>query len=76
MQVQHTTLCIFTDPTIIPSNLRFMKRSIEEAIQSHAMKVQARMVKVVSSALGDDAGIIGAKVLFDEPHPEAVRYLR
>ncbi len=50
----------------VSNNLKFMKPAIESAIAKRAMRVQAKMVKIVKAQLGDDAGILGAKVLFDK----------
>lgn len=50
----------------VANNLVFMEKTIMAVIQKRAMKVQAAMVKVVRAQLGDDAGIIGARVLVKE----------
>ena len=50
----------------VSHNLVFMQKSIQRVIQERAMSVQAKTVKIVKARLGDDAGILGAKVLFDE----------
>ena len=48
------------------NNSRFIFPALRKRIKERAMVVQGRMVKVVRAKLGDDAGIIGAKVLVEE----------
>ena len=50
----------------ISNNYSFLGKTIMQIIKKNAMKVPARLVKVVRAKLGDDAGIIGAKVLVKE----------
>jgi len=47
----------------ISNNYKYLGKTINAVINKRAMKVQAKMVKVVRAQLGDDAGIIGARVL-------------
>jgi len=47
----------------ISNNYKFMGAAINAIVKKRAMKVQAKMVKIVRAKLGDDAGIIGAQVL-------------
>jgi len=47
----------------VSNNFKFLRRTITGIIKQRAMKVQAQMVKVVKSRLGDDAGILGGQVL-------------
>lgn len=44
----------------------FFFKTIEKTIKGRAMTVQAAMCKVVRAKLGDDAGIVGARVLVNE----------
>ena len=50
----------------VANNAKFLFPTIKKVIQKRAMKVQAAMVKIVRAKLGDDAGIIGARVLVKE----------
>lgn len=50
----------------VSNNRRFLFPKINEVIQKRAMKVQAKMVRIVQAKLGDDAGIVGARVLLDQ----------
>jgi len=50
----------------VSNNFTFLKKEINTIIRDRAMKVQAKMVRVVRAQLGDDAGIIGAHVLVKE----------
>ena len=50
----------------VANNFKFLHKKIKQVIDQRAMKVQAAMVKIVQSQLGDDAGIIGAQVLVKE----------
>jgi len=50
----------------VSNNYRYLGPTINDVINKRAMKVQAKMVKVVRAKLGDDAGIIGAHVLVKE----------
>ncbi|HBR14464.1 MAG TPA: hypothetical protein DD723_02840 [Candidatus Omnitrophica bacterium] len=50
----------------VANNFKYMGKTIEKIIQQRAMKVQAKMVKIVQARLIDDAGLIGAQVLVQE----------
>lgn len=50
----------------VSNNHRFLFPTINQVIQKRAMKVQAKLVKIVHAKLGDDAGILGARVLLAE----------
>ncbi len=50
----------------ISNNYPFLGRTINSIIKQRAMKVQAKMVKIVRAKLRDDAGILGAQVLVKE----------
>jgi len=50
----------------VSNNHRFLFPTINKVIQRRAMKVQAAMVRIVHAQLGDDAGILGARVLVKE----------
>lgn len=50
----------------VSNNYKYLHTKIKEVIKKRAMKTQAKMVKVVRAKLGDDAGIIGARVLVEE----------
>lgn len=41
-------------------------KTVQITIQKRAMKIPAIMVKIVKARLGDDAGIMGARVLLQE----------
>ncbi|MCK5580158.1 MAG: ROK family protein [Candidatus Omnitrophica bacterium] len=45
---------------------RFLFPSIRSTIKARAMSVQGKMVKIVRAKLGNDAGIVGAKVLVEQ----------
>lgn len=47
----------------IINSFKFLREIINKIVQQRAMSVQAGMVKIVRSKLGDDAGLIGASVL-------------
>ncbi len=47
----------------VSNNFKFLRKTITRIIDQRAMKVQAKIVKVVKSKLGDDAGILGGQVL-------------
>lgn len=49
----------------VSNNYKFIYKKITRVLLARAMPVQARMVKIVRAKLGDDAGILGAKVLID-----------
>lgn len=49
----------------VSNNARFLFPSIKDQIKKRAMPVQAKMARVVRAKLGDDAGIIGARVLVE-----------
>lgn len=49
----------------VSHNARFLFPAIRRQIRSRAMPVQAKMTKVVRAKLGDDAGLIGARVLVE-----------
>ena len=55
----------------VANNYRFMEKTIYAVIQRRAMRVQAGMVRIARAQLGDDAGIIGAKVLLSRVSPRA-----
>lgn len=50
----------------VSQNYRFLFPTINRVIQERAMKVQAKMVKIVHAKLGDDAGVLGAQVLLSK----------
>jgi len=50
----------------VSNNYKFLGPTINAIIKKRAMKVQAKMVKIVRAKLGDNAGIIGAQVLVKE----------
>jgi glucokinase len=50
----------------VANNHRFLFPTINQVIQKRAMAVQAKRVKIVHAKLGDDAGILGARVLLAE----------
>lgn len=50
----------------VSNNRRFLFPKINQVIARRAMRVQAKMVKIVHAKLGDDAGIVGAQVLLSE----------
>ncbi len=50
----------------VSSNHKFLFPTIRKVIAARAMKVQAKMVKIMHAKLGDDAGILGARVLLSE----------
>lgn len=50
----------------VSNNYKFLGTTINAIVKKRAMKVQAKMVKIVRAKLGDDAGIIGAQVLVKE----------
>ena len=54
----------------VSNNYRFLGKTINAVIKRRAMRVQAKMVKIVRAQLGSDAGIIGAHVLVKETHRE------
>lgn len=47
----------------IANSHRFLFKTIEQTIKARAMKVQGAMVKIVKTKLGNDGGIVGARVL-------------
>ncbi len=47
----------------VSNNHRFLFPMIKKVIKTRAMKVQARMVKIVRAQLDNDAAILGARVL-------------
>ena len=47
----------------VSNNYKFLYKTVYKIIQQRAMKVQAKMVKVVRAKLGDSAGILGAYIL-------------
>lgn len=49
----------------VSNNARFLFPAIRQQIKTRAMPVQAKMTKVVRAKLGDDAGLIGARVLVE-----------
>jgi glucokinase len=50
----------------VSNNFKFFAPTVNKVIQRRAMKVQAKMVKIVHAQLDDDAGIVGAQVLVKE----------
>lgn len=49
----------------VANNYKFLHKTIERVVRKRAMPVQGSMVKIVQAKLGDDAGILGAKMLVD-----------
>ncbi|MFA5059119.1 MAG: ROK family protein [Candidatus Omnitrophota bacterium] len=47
----------------VSNNHRYLFPAIKKTILQRAMKIPARMAKIVKAQLGEDAGIIGAQVL-------------
>lgn len=47
----------------VARSFEFFQLAIKRTIDSRAMKTQASMVEIIKARLGDDAGLIGAKVL-------------
>ncbi len=47
----------------VSNNYKFFHKTVEKIIKQRAMKVQAKMVKIIRAKLGDSAGILGAQVL-------------
>ena len=47
----------------VSNNFKFLYKTINKIILKRAMRVQAKMVKIVRAKLGDDGGILGADVL-------------
>jgi glucokinase len=47
----------------VARSFEFLQPSIKRTIDRRAMKTQASMVEIIKARLGDDAGLIGAKVL-------------
>ena len=45
---------------------KFLFKTIEKTIKNRAMKAQASMFKIVKARLGNDGGIIGARVLIED----------
>jgi len=50
----------------VSNNFPFFKKSLEHVLKTRCMTVQAKNVKILRGALGDDAGLIGAHVLVEE----------
>jgi predicted NBD/HSP70 family sugar kinase len=48
----------------VARSFRFMAPAVKRTILRRAMRTQAGMVRILPAQLGDDAGIIGARVLF------------
>ena len=46
---------------------RFLFKTITDTIKARAMSVQGAMFRIKRAQLGDDAGLIGARVLVDNP---------
>ncbi|HQO57181.1 MAG TPA: ROK family protein [Candidatus Omnitrophota bacterium] len=46
---------------------RFLFKTISDTIRARAMTVQGAMFKIKRAQLGDDAGLLGARVLVDNP---------
>ena len=47
-------------------NYQYLSQTLRMTVKKRAMKVQAAMAKIVKARLGDDAGIIGARVLVNQ----------
>ena len=54
----------------VANNFKFFSPRVKKLINERAMTVHKKMVKVARAKLGDDAGIIGAKVLIEESQLE------
>jgi len=54
----------------VSNNYKFFAPSLKRTIKIKAMKIPARMVRVVRARLGDDAGIKGAAILVKESNVE------
>ncbi|MCB9771407.1 MAG: ROK family protein [Candidatus Omnitrophica bacterium] len=50
----------------VSHNHKFLFPTIRKVIQARAMKVQKEILKIIHAKLGDDAGILGARVLISE----------
>ncbi|MFP4473756.1 MAG: ROK family protein [Candidatus Omnitrophota bacterium] len=50
----------------VSNNHRFIFPAIRRQLKNRAMPLQAKMTRVVRASLGDDAGIIGARVLAED----------
>lgn len=50
----------------VSNNFLFFRKSVERELKARCMTVQAKNVKILRCALGDDAGLIGAYVLVEE----------
>lgn len=50
----------------VSNDFFLMSKAVKRVIQARAMSVPGKMVKIVQAKLGDDAGIIGARVLLDQ----------
>jgi len=49
----------------VANSHRFLFKHIHQTIKNRAMKVQGSMVRIVRAKLGNDAGLIGARVLVE-----------
>ncbi len=49
----------------VSNNHRFLFKGIRRTIKQRAMKVQGSMVRIVRAKLGNDAGLVGARVLVE-----------
>jgi len=49
----------------VANSHRFLFKHIQRTIKARAMKVQGSMVRIVRAKLGNDAGVIGARVLVE-----------
>ncbi len=50
----------------VSNSFKFLKGSLTNVIKSRSMQVQSKMVKIVRAKLGDDAAIIGARILIKD----------
>lgn len=50
----------------VSNNFKYFHKSLQRVLKTRCMTVQAKNVKILRSALGDDAGLIGAHVLVEE----------
>ena len=44
----------------------YLQSTVEQTIRARALRIPSGMVKIVKAKLGDDAGIIGARVLVED----------
>ena len=50
----------------VANNFPFFAPKLKEIVRESAMSVQSHMLKIVRAKLGDDAGVIGARILLEE----------